>query len=120
MKNLTSATVLLGFTLAFIGSPNAQTTGSTGDAPEISRSVGVENGVIVFWPRIIPGTESASAQQLAGELQAHVVTMVEGVLPGRTVDVRPEPERACPRAGCVAMTVGALLLKRGSGCAVVA
>ena len=112
--------LFLALTLGASTGAMAQPTGTTGDAPEISRSVGVENGVVVFWPRIIPGTESASAQELAGVLQAHVVSIVEQALPGRTIDVRPEPERVCPRAGCLALTVGVLLLKRDTGCAVVA
>ena len=122
MKNLLQPLMILGFALTQTISMGAiaQTTGATGDAPEISRSVGVENGVVVFWPRIIPNSEAASAQQLAAGLQARIVSIVELVLPGRTVDVRPEPERVCPRAGCHAMTVGVLLLKRDTGCAVVA
>ena len=122
MRKMQTLVALFGFALMATVSFGAlaQTTGSPHDAPEISRSVGVENGVVVFWPRIIPGSETASAQQLAGALQAHVVSLVEQALPGRTVNVRPEPERVCPMAGCLAMTVGVLLLKRDTGCAVVA
>ena len=34
--------------------------------------------------------------------------------------MRPEPERVCPRAGCRAVSVGALIIREGDGCLVVA
>jgi hypothetical protein len=46
--------------------------------------------------------------------------LVKGAAPGKNVDVRPEPERVCPRAGCNAATVGLLFAKAGEGCAAVA
>ena len=39
---------------------------------------------------------------------------------GQPIDVRPEPERVCPRAGCSAMTVGVLLTRNQNGCVALA
>lgn len=88
------------------------------DAPEISRSVGVEGGVVVFWPRVIPRSDDVGP--VAGELRKQLEAVVGEALPGRAVDVRPEPERVCPRTGCAAMTVGVLLAHNAGGCAAVA
>jgi len=79
--------------------------------------------VIVFWPRVVSprGAPADSAlHELAGKLQQSLVTTVEKGLPGAHVEVRPEPERVCPRSGCAAMTVGAVLTRSRSGCAAVA
>lgn len=106
--------------------PSANTPGllpgaSSVDAPEISRSAGVPNGVVVFWPRVSPRSEDPAMRTIAANVQGRLRTLVERTLPGRAVDVRPEPERVCPRAGCNAMTVGFSLYHSNSGaCSVVA
>lgn len=97
----------------------------TGDAPEISRSVGEEGGVVVLWPRVVQpkgsGEPDAEAKALAARVQARLADLVRRARPGVPVDVRPEPERVCPRAGCKAATAGAVIaLAGGGGCAVVA
>ncbi len=94
---------------------------SSVDAPEISRSVGVRGGVVVLWPRIAPRSEDPAVRAIATAVQQRLRAVVERALPGRPIDVRPEPERVCPRQGCAAMTVGASLFHtpRG-GCTVVA
>ena len=92
---------------------------SVGNAPEISRSVGVEGGVIILWPRI-SGAKDATSRELAAQIQQHLVTLVARAAPGKPVDTRPEPERACSRQGCKAVSVGAVLLREGTACAVVA
>jgi hypothetical protein len=94
--------------------------GPTKDAPEISRSVGVDGGVVIMWPRIIPRAERANTRALAASLRDHLRRMVEKNLPGRPIDMRPEPERVCPRAGCKAVSVGALIIRDGEGCLLVA
>jgi len=106
------------------GAP-AQPSGEA-DAPEISRSVGAEGGIVLLWPRIV-GERSRGAQPdaetraLAGRLQARLGELVGRALPNRPVDVRPEPERVCPRGGCKGASVGVLLARAGSGgCAAVA
>ncbi len=92
---------------------------STADAPEVSHSVGVDGGVVVLWPRL-SGLKDAAAKQLAGQIQQRLVAVVGRAAPGKPVDTRPDPERVCPRQGCKAISVGAALLRSGSGCAVVA
>ncbi|MBN2495136.1 MAG: hypothetical protein JXR96_11130 [Deltaproteobacteria bacterium] len=90
------------------------------DPPTISRSRGVAGGVVVLWPRIVPGSASAESRDIARALQARLRALVARELPGRPIDSRPEPERVCPQAGCEAFSAGALLIRRGQGCAVVA
>jgi hypothetical protein len=93
---------------------------SSGDAPQISRSVGVAGGLVVLWPRIVgPRDAVTSASEIARGLQARLAEVAKRAAPGRPIDVRPEPERVCPRAGCAATSVGVLLAVAGSGCAAV-
>ncbi len=96
-------------------------TGSAfaGDSPQISRSVGEPGGVVVLWPRVIPASDAPATHQAAVQVQKYLQGLVTEVLPERAVDVRPEPERVCPQAGCKAMTVGALLVNSGEACAVI-
>lgn len=103
----------------------ASGTDSSNDAPEISRSSGVAGGVVVLWPRIVLTRQGASkpddaTRELAKSLQSRLADLVKSAVPGKNVDVRPEPERVCPRAGCNAATVGVLFAKAGEGCAAVA
>jgi hypothetical protein len=91
---------------------------SSKDGPEISRSAGREGGVVVFWPRVIPKTEDAAMKTLAGKLQEELVALARGKFDH--VDVRPEPERVCPRAGCKGSTFGVLLTHGGGGCTALA
>ena len=100
--------------------PALALAGPSQDAPEISRSVGVDGGAVIMWPRIIPKSERANTSALAASLRDHLRKMVEKKLPGRPIDMRPEPERVCPRAGCKAVSVGALIIRSQQGCLVVA
>ena len=102
--------------LVLVGVP---VMGLAGDAPEISRSAGQQGGVVVLWPRIIPRSSSAVTRNAAWVVQQHLIKLVGEAFPNRPVDVRPEPERVCPQAGCKAMAVGALLVHQNSSCAVV-
>lgn len=90
------------------------------DAPEISRSAGEKGGVVVLWPRVIPATDDPAVLGQAAALQARLKAVVELEAPGVTVDLRPAPERVCPRAGCKAVAVGAVLHHREGGCVAVA
>lgn len=90
------------------------------DAPEISRSVGVEGGVVVLWPRINPRSEAPTARAAAFVVQRELARIAGEVLPGRPVDVRPEPERVCPQQGCAGWTLGAVVVHQGNACVVVA
>jgi hypothetical protein len=95
-----------------------------GDAPEISRSLGTEGGAVVLWPRVVvprsAGKPDADAMAIAGKVQTRLASIAERVLGGRLVDVRPDPERVCPKQGCKAASLGVLFTKAGGGCAVVA
>lgn len=91
-----------------------------GDAPEISRSAGIPNGVVLLWPRIIPSTEVPNSRELAAQVQRQVEAFVHRALPGWPVDVRPEPERVCRMAGCEGVSIGALLVRKQQGCVIVA
>ena len=93
---------------------------SVGDGPEISRSVGSEGGVVLFWPRVVPSSVRAETSALAGAVQSYLNELVAATVPSRAIDVRPEPERVCPLAGCDAMTVGVLIARHGGGCVLVA
>lgn len=88
-----------------------------GDGPEISRSLGKKGGVVVLWPRT-PEKTPASVEQLA-KVQTALAIVAEGV--SGQVDVRPSPERACPRTnGCRAASISALVAEIDGGCALVA
>lgn len=104
--------------------PVATAEPSSGDAPEISRSVGVEGGAVVLWPRVVVprsvGKPDADTLAIAGRVQTRLASIAERVLGGRAVDVRPEPERVCPKSGCKGASLGVLFTKAGAGCAVVA
>jgi hypothetical protein len=57
---------------------------------------------------------------LATAIQARLHRLVTSTLRATAVDVRPEPERVCRRAGCLGVSVGVLLARNGRGCALVA
>lgn len=115
--------------------PNGQTSTSTTQGPtpvaggrddsrflgpEISHSKGVAGGVVVLWPRIIPSSIAEENAQLAGQVQAKMKSVVEKALPGRPIDMRPKPERVCPKAGCEAMSINVLFTRNSTACAVIA
>lgn len=100
--------------------PVAPSGASEKDGPHISRSVGKEGGAVVFWPRVIPKSDDPAITKLAGELQQKLAEVTKKVVAADAVDVRPEPERVCPKAGCAAITVGVLLTAQGGGCTAVA
>ncbi len=104
---------ILGFSL-FLG-----LSAHAADSPQISRSVGEPGGVVVLWPRVVPSTDAPEIRRAAAGLQAVLTQRVAEILPDREVDVRPEPERVCPQAGCKAVAVGALLVHTEQACAVV-
>ena len=101
------------------GPTPAPAPASTGDGPHISRSTGEKGGIVVFWPRVIPKTDDPAVHEHAAMLQKQLAAIAEKKYPGK-VDVRPEPERVCPRSGCSAATLGVLLAHGGGGCTAVA
>jgi hypothetical protein len=93
---------------------------ASADAPEISRSAGTPGGVVLLWPRVPGAAPDADSRQIAARIQKRLSAIIARALPGWPVDVRPEPERVCPRSGCHAISVGAVLLRNGNGCAAAA
>lgn len=89
-------------------------------SPEISHSKGIAGGVVLLYPRIIPASVAEESRSLTNEVQLHLKGTIERALPGRTVDVRPAPERVCPRGGCEGTSVNVLFSRSGPGCMVVA
>lgn len=89
------------------------------DGPEISRDTGNEGEVVVLWPRIVPATEDPQLIALGREVQTLLADLTTTL--GRSPNVRPMPERACPRAGggCQVPTASALIAHHEGGCAVV-
>jgi hypothetical protein len=87
------------------------------DAPEISRSAGEEGGVVLLWPRVVPRDARDDLRAPAASVQERLRALVQQAAPTRVIDERPEPERVCPRSGCRAPAVGALLVRSGQGCA---
>ena len=93
------------------------TAQSSGDAPEISRSTGVDGGIVILWPRV----KDKALAPVAAQIQQRLADIAKRALPGRPVDIRPEPERVCARTGCKAIAIGAGLLQNsGEACAVIA
>ena len=90
-------------------------TAISGDAPEISRSVGADGGIVILWPRV----KDKQLSPVAAQIQQRLADIAKRALPGRAVDIRPEPERVCPRTGCKAIAVGAGILQNGEACAVI-
>jgi hypothetical protein len=116
MKRTTTLTALL--LLAAVAATTAAANNI--DAPEISRSRGMRGGVVVLWPRIIPAWGGNDTPAMARAVQERLVELARQAYPGRSIDVRPSPERVCPMGGCDAPAVGALLMRDGDGVAVVA
>ncbi|MDQ3338943.1 MAG: hypothetical protein M4D80_27580 [Myxococcota bacterium] len=97
-------------------SPETTIVTPSGDAPEISRSVGVDGGIVILWPRV----KDPALAPVAAQIQQRLADIAGRALPGRAVDVRPEPERVCARTGCKAISIGAGILQNGDACAVIA
>ena len=86
---------------------------------KISTSVGQQGGVIVLWPRIIPATQDPTILSTARSVQARLTALARERYPTRAIDVRPEPQRACPQAGCEATSVNAVIVHNQGSCVVV-
>lgn len=87
---------------------------------EISHSKGVPGGIVLLWPRIVPKAQTTAMRGPAKALQDRLKAMLEQHFPGRPIDVRPEPERVCPKlGGCDASSVGVLIGVRDGECVAV-
>jgi hypothetical protein len=85
--------------------------------PEVSRSRGRSEGVVVLWPRVVPETTDPVINDLARKLQERLHASAVATVSERRVDVRPAPERVCPRSGCRGTSLTLLLGHEGGGCA---
>jgi hypothetical protein len=77
--------------------------------PEISHSKGVRPAASSSCGRASSPAPIAEANAaIAAQIQQKVKAVAEKALPGRAIDVRPKPERVCPKAGCDAMSINVL------------
>jgi hypothetical protein len=86
----------------------------------ISQSVGPEGGVVVLWPRVVPSSQAEARAGAVGAVQELLRQLAEQTLPDHPIEVRPAPQRSCPRSGCAAIALGAVVATSGAGCAVAA
>lgn len=87
----------------------------------VSRSRGRTGGVLVLWPRVIPATEDSEVRAAAAAMQARAIELANRASPLTPREVRPSPERVCPRErGCKAVSLTVLVAHEGGGCAAVA
>lgn len=127
MRRRFASVSLLALLFGCTGSTTTSTTTSSTE-PEakssgeafVSRSGGEAGGLVVFWPRVIPRSDDPDVSALAGQVQGKLVELAKATYPDRPIDVRPEPERVCPREGCAAATFGAMLVHNDGKCIVVA
>jgi hypothetical protein len=88
--------------------------------PRISTSAGKTGGVVVLWPRVVPGEGVDWLREHVVVVQKRLRQLAERVYENTPIDMRPEPQRTCPKQGCAGVAVGALVLWSGNGCAVLA
>lgn len=99
---------------------NANPKATTVVVPTVSKGAGVEGGVVVLWPRVIPSAGADRLDPVAVDAQARLSGLVATTLPGRPIELRPKPERSCPQGGCKGLSVGVLIANVAEGCAAVA
>lgn len=89
------------------------------DGPEVTRDIGRAGEVVVLWPRISPMTEDPQILQIAAEAQSVLSQLAQSL--DQEPNVRPMPERVCPREknGCRVPTLSALIAHQDGGCAVI-
>lgn len=88
--------------------------------PTVSRAAGAQGGIVVLWPRVIPSANGPKLAPVATDAQARLAGLVAQTLPGRPIELRPDPERSCPQGGCKGVSVGVLIANQQEGCAAVA
>ena len=92
---------------------------NSADSPTISTSPGPEGGFVILWPRIVATPVTEQDRSMAREVQARTRALIERTVQGRRVEIRPEPERSCRRAGCIAVSVAFVLARQEAGCILV-
>jgi len=85
----------------------------------VSKSRGVEDGLLLLYPRIIPSAETTAQRGPALALQARLGKLLADAYPERPLDVRPEGERVCIKTGCLAASVGVLIIVQDTQCVAV-
>jgi hypothetical protein len=103
-----------------IGLVWAATALASADGAEISQSRGRKTGIVVLAPRVVPATEDAEVQALAARVQQRVAEAAIVRWGAAQVDVRPSPERVCPKVGCRGASIGVLLGHQDGGCVAIA
>lgn len=103
-----------------IGSGKTKKDDHKNDPPEISRSRGTKGGIVVLWPRIWPHGDDAATRDVTVKVQQRLDALAKRAAGNRSIDVRPEPERSCPKEGCEATSVSAVIVVRDKACAAVA
>ena len=88
--------------------------------PEVTKELGHQGGMIVLWPRVSAGADPARAHDVAARVHQRLEMLARRAGGARHVEVRPEPEVTCPKAGCIAMIVSAYVVVKGDQCGVVA
>jgi len=86
----------------------------------VSTTRGEEDGIVLLWPRVVPSAGEDDMSTVAAALQERMRAITERALPAQPIDARPQPQRACPNAGCLGLAFGAVLAHSGSRCVVVA
>jgi hypothetical protein len=86
----------------------------------VSTTRGEEGGIMILWPRVIPAAGEEDVSAIASALQERMRAIAERALPSQPIDVRPQPQRACPSAGCLSLAFGAVLAHSSGNCVVVA
>ena len=109
--------VTAAFGLVAVAGPGARVGDEAG--AEISRTRGSSRGIVVLWPRVVPPTDDPAIQDLAGRMRDRLYAAAAKVVPYRRVDVRPSPQRVCPRSGCRAPAVSVMIGHREGGCVIV-
>lgn len=89
-------------------------------SPEVSKDPGQAGGVVVLWPRIIPSAIADQNAATASSIQQHMQQIAGRALPGRPINVRPNPERVCPKGGCAAPSLNVFFTRQANACVAVA
>jgi hypothetical protein len=87
----------------------------------VSRSRGPTDGVVVLWPRVMPLTLDAEVLAAAAAMQGRMDQTAQRASPLARRELRPDPERVCPKArGCRAASLTVLIGHEAGGCVAVA
>lgn len=122
------AALLMALALLGCGGASQQKNARSSTAPEtspevgrdvrVSQSRGLQGGVVVLWPHVVP--RKAERSVLAERVQGTLSTITRELVVPQATDVRPAPEQRCEEEGCIASSVGAVVLRQDGECAVVA